>query len=293
VITDHTWTETSATIRVAGLDRAVRVFHVTDSHISRDPETEPPYDDYSARMHAAYSSYDTCGAFRAQMQRAVREQVDLIALTGDQINYPSISSVEFVAGQVERTGIPHIYTAGNHDWHYEGLPGSSADLRRKWRASRLVPLYSGDPSHSSVDIGNLRFVAIDNATSQVDEAQLEFFRQQAATPFPLVLLCHVPLALPSLREDGLRPLCGDPIWGAATDRNWEIERRQRWPESGNAPSTTAFYETIAHTPNLIAILTGHIHMDRVDPIHDTAFQYATSAGIDGSFRLFTFLPLES
>jgi hypothetical protein len=292
VDTDHTWTETSATIRVAGLDRAVRILHVTDSHISRDPETEPPYDDCSARMHAAYSSYDTSGAFRDQMQRAASERVDLIALTGDQVNYPSTSSVEFIADEVERTGIPHIYTAGNHDWHYEGLPGDSGDLRRQWRAKRLAPLYRGAPSHSSLEIGNLRFVAIDNATSQVDEAQFEFFRQQAAHGIPLVLLCHIPLALPSLREDGLRPLCGDPIWGAATDRNWKIERRQRWPESGNAPSTTAFYETISQTPSLVAILTGHIHMDRADPIHDSAVQYATKAGIDGSCRLFTFLPLD-
>jgi hypothetical protein len=292
VETDHTWTPETATIRVAGLDRPVRVLHVTDSHISRDPETEPPYDDCSARMHAAYSSYDTSGAFRDQMQRAVRERADLIALTGDQVNYPSTSSVEFVADQVERTGIPHLYTAGNHDWHYEGLPGSSADLRHKWRANRLTSLYCGDPSHSALDIGNLRFVAIDNATSQIDDAQLDFFRRQATTPFPLVLLCHIPLAFPSLREDGLRPLCGDPIWGAAADRNWEIECRQRWPESGNAPSTTAFYETITQTPNLIAILTGHIHKDRADPIHDSAVQYATKAGIDGSCRLFNFLPLD-
>ena len=144
--TDHRVSGNSVWISVEGLGQPLKVLHVTDSHISGDGETEAPFDDYSARMHDAYSQYDRKGAFQRAMDLAVAERVDLIALTGDQVNYPSTSSVEFVRSQIERTGIPHLYTSGNHDWHYEGMPGSLDALRAVWRAERLKPLYADSES---------------------------------------------------------------------------------------------------------------------------------------------------
>lgn len=285
----HAWTDLEAIVRVDGLDEAVSVLHITDSHISRGPETEAPYAACSARMHAACPEHDASFAFRAQLDLAARRRVDLLALTGDQVNYPGAAAVTWVADALRRAGVPYVYTAGNHDWHYEGLPGSSAALRRDWRVRRLAPLYAGDPAHAALEIGGLLFVAIDNSTYQVDDEQLAFFRAQAARGLPLVLLCHVPLALPALRTGG-HPLCGDPAWGAATDRNWRLERRPPWPESGNLPSTTAFYEAAVSSPALVAVLCGHIHADRVETIRDGAVQYATRAGMDGSCRLLRFVP---
>ena len=124
---DHRVSGNSVWIGAEGLGQTLKVLHVTDSHISGDGETEAPFDDYSARMHDAYSQYDRKGAFRRAMDLAVAERVDLIALTGDQVNYPSISSVAFVRREIERIGIPHLYTSGNHDWHYEGMPGRAVE----------------------------------------------------------------------------------------------------------------------------------------------------------------------
>ena len=167
--TDHRVSGNSVWISVEGLRQPLKVLHVTDSHISGDGETEAPFDDYSARMHDAYSQYDRKGAFQRAMDLAVAERVDLIALTGDQVNYPSTSSVEFVRSQIERTGIPHLYTSGNHDWHYEGMPGSLDALRAVWRAERLKPLYADSESLSfaALDLKGVRFIAIENGTSQV------------------------------------------------------------------------------------------------------------------------------
>lgn len=95
-----------------------------------------------------------------------------------------------------------MYSSGNHDWHYEGLPGSSEALRTEWREKSLLPLYGGrNPSHWYEDTPcGLRFIGIDNSTYQVSDAQLEFFLEQVNNPAPIVLLVHIPLFLPELQD---------------------------------------------------------------------------------------------
>lgn len=155
--------------------------------------------------------------------------------------FPSPESVSFVKTVLDDSKIPYLYSSGNHDWHYEGLPGSSEALRAEWRAKSLTPLYNGrNPSHWSEDTpSGLRFIAIDNSTYQVDAEQLAFFKEHAAGDKPVVLLVHIPLCVDALQEtllarfDGDHAgrgvgLCGDPRWGTATDNGWETEQRPQW-----------------------------------------------------------------
>lgn len=127
------------------------------------------------------------------------------------LQFPSEESVSFVKGVLDSSTIPYLYSSGNHDWHFEGLPGSSDDLRAEWREKSLLPLYGKrgnslsfsysssrpraclgkvvyfhkklsqyavsaggrNPSHWSEDSpSGLRFVAIDNSTYQISEEQL-------------------------------------------------------------------------------------------------------------------------
>ena len=57
------------------------------------------------------------------------------------LQFPSEESVSFVKGVLDSSTIPYLYSSGNHDWHFEGLPGSSDDLRAEWREKSLLPLY--------------------------------------------------------------------------------------------------------------------------------------------------------
>jgi 3',5'-cyclic AMP phosphodiesterase CpdA len=287
--TKHTYDEHTATIGIEGLSQTTTLFQNTDAHISCDTELDLEYEPYSTRMNNAFKDRNTTTQFVQQMHLAEQKKVDLIALTGDQVNYPSPSSISFVSEAVQQTGIPYIYTAGNHDWHYEGMEGSSHDLRQTWREKRLTPLYNGhNPSHTSLDLNELCIVVIDNATFQVSKEQLAFYREQIARNLPTVLLIHIPLYLHDHHTGS--PLCGNPSWGYDTDRNYEVERRQRWPKSGNQPSTTAFLESVKSTPNLVAILCGHTHKGR-EASFNNAVQYETQAGFLGGHRTFTFEPL--
>jgi hypothetical protein len=179
-------TETTATVAVRSLSAPLRVLHLSDSHISLRSDRQPN----SERMHNAFVGRprrDTGemalprDIFRGQVQAAAENGTGLIIHTGDFLNFPSAESVAFATDVLEGCGLPWLYSSGNHDWHYEGLPGSSEALRDEWRARALLPLYGGrDPSRwvEDHDASGLRFIAIDNSTYQISPEQLDFPRAQ-------------------------------------------------------------------------------------------------------------------
>src|SRR5690606_30872295 len=258
-------TEVEATVMVEGLAAPYTVLQVSDSHISHDGEADEAYKMYSSRMGNAYPTVvhpktkervAPLAGFVAMMELAKESEVDFIALTGDIVNYPSTTAVEAVREAVEATGIPYTYTAGNHDWHYEGMAGSAEELRAEWSEKGLKPLYNGgNPLYGSTVVNGLNLVTIDNSTYQVNREQLDFYRRQASRPEPIVLFMHIPLYMPTLGTGS----SGHPEWGAAVDRGYEVERRERWPESGNNPETVAFVKEVMATTRLTGIFVGHYH----------------------------------
>lgn len=299
--TAHSYSDYGATVKIQGLEKTIRVLHIADSHISVLDESEKEYHPYSSRMDNAYKSvrhYKTQQettpekSFQELMDLAKTRHVDALVLTGDIVNNPSKSSVRFVLESLGKTGIPWIYIAGNHDWHYEGMQGSADALRRTWTENSLLPLYDGeDPLYSSHIIGGINFLAIDNSTYQVNEEQLEFYKKQTTRAMPIVLLLHIPLYLPLDGEKDEISTCGDPRWGWDMDRNYEVEKRERWSKNGNLPSTLEFVGLVKKSSNLAAALVGHTHTAHVDSISATAFQYTTGRSADGQHRLVIFEPL--
>ena len=68
-------------------------------------------------------------------------------------------SVAHVKQCLDDTAIPYLYISGNHDWHAEGLSGSSDALREEWRSKALLPLYGGrDPACWAENVGGVRFM---------------------------------------------------------------------------------------------------------------------------------------
>lgn len=291
----HNTNTMQTTISVTGLIEPVTVLQIADTHISCDNETDREYEPYSARMNRAFlqpkhyktgEPTTTMECFKDMMQMAKQEKADMIALVGDIVNYPSATAVEFVRSAVENTGIPHIYTAGNHDWHYEGMKGSSDELRKEWCEKRLKPLYTGKNLFYSSDIvRGINMVTIDNSTYQVNEEQLSFFRSQLKKPEPVALFVHIPLYMSSMRM-----CCGHPGWGAASDKNYETERRERWSATGNQASTTAFVKEVMSAQKLTGVFAGHWHQ-YYSISQRQIHQHLALPGFNGQYRMITFQPL--
>jgi DNA repair exonuclease SbcCD nuclease subunit len=276
----------------------IKIVHIADTHLFRDDERGGPYKMYSGRMAKAYNQtrhFKTDEltspelAFEATLNFAKESKADLITLIGDIFSFPSEAAIEWVAAKLKEVDIPYIYVAGNHDWHYEGMQGSLEDLRDEWIKKRLLPLYQGnDPLMAAYEHKGIRFLAIDNSTYQINEQQLAFFKEQVSSGDPLVLLVHIPMYAPG-KSMGFG--CGNPDWGATSDRNFELERRSRWPEKGHSQTTFDFHRAVFSAPNLLGIFAGHIHRFSIESIKGKP-QIVTDDNASGGYLDVNFLPLD-
>jgi len=263
--------ENQVSIYTHALVKPTRIFHITDTHLSIDDERGARYGDFSTRMANAYKSnshfqtgetYSTQESFERTLDLAIKQEVDFLALTGDIFSFPSQAAVAWALQKLKDTGIPFAYVAGNHDWHYEGMTGPSQQLRETWSSKHLKPMYQGNkPLYGAYDLNGVRFVCIDNSTYEILPEQLAFFRAQTQNNMPLILLMHIPLYVPG-RSMGFG--CGNPNWGETSDRNFGIERREKWRKGGHTKVTMAFCEAVFNAPNLLTILAGHTHRHTID-----------------------------
>ena len=280
------------------INESIKVVHIADTHLFKDDERGIPYQEYSNRMAKAYNQtthFQTRiktnpeEAFEQALAFAKEVNADVITLIGDIFSFPSEAAIEWVQSMLKATGIPYIYTAGNHDWHYEGMEGTLESLRDTWIEKRLLPLYQGnDPLMAAYDIKGIKFLAIDNSTYQINEEQLAFFKEQVAGGMPLVLLVHIPMYAPGKK---ISFGCGNPNWGAATDHGFELERRPKWPESGHTKTTLNFHKEVFNAPNLLGIFAGHIHRNSIEIIKGKP-QIVTDDNASGGYLDISFLPMD-
>lgn len=236
-----------------GVQEKLRMFVVGDTHFALRDARDDAYADYYKRMGQWGAKKEP---FEKMLVKAKQQKIDLIMLVGDIISFPTFANVEYIKSQLDACGVPWIFTAGNHDWHFEGVRGSDIAQRDEWIKSRLMPLYGGaNPLMSSRVVNGVRIVAIDNSVYHVLPEQVEFWKAEAAKGEPIALMMHIPFWHPGWSVCS----CACPTWGAATDPYPEIERRERWAEK-LMPSTFDFRREVFATPNLVGIFTGHHHM---------------------------------
>lgn len=275
----------------------LKIMVIGDTHLFLDDARGEPYQSYSGRMAKTYNTtkHVATGAsttpqacFEEALSRAREERVALLVLVGDILSFPSEAAVEWAHARLQASGVPYLYIAGNHDWHYEGMEGTSHDLRATWTAQRLAPLYQGrHPLMAAVDVGGVRAVVIDDSTYEILPEQAAFFREQVASGMPLALFMHIPLYAPGR---GIGFGCGHPDWNASRDKNWQIERRMKWPEAGHTPTTLSFRRDVFAAPNLLGVFAGHIHRPSLDCVNGIP-QIVTAANAAGGFVTAEFLPV--
>lgn len=275
----------------------VRLMVFADTHLWMSDEREEPYREYSARMAGAYHSvkHFQTGApttpeesFLATIRLAQQRGVDAIAMLGDIVSYPSERGVEWVGEVLDTVAIPCYYTSGNHDWHYEGMEGSSESLREKWRGERLMSLFGdNDPDAYTVEVKGVRLLLVDDSNYKITPEQRDAVAAEVKSGKPFILMHHIPFYAPSRSVSfGI----GHPDWSAATDKNYKIERREQWPAEGHTEVDYEFYDLATTAPNLLASIAGHVHSYGVDIIHGRP-HYTVGANAQGAYYIVNIMPL--
>lgn len=243
-----------------GLKKATRLLVLADSHLTIDDERGEPYKEYSKRM-AQYFKQSIPNLEKAASV-VKNAKYNMILMLGDMVSFPTAKGVETILETVTPLNTPYAYISGNHDWHYEGEPGTEMELRKKWIAKTLLPLYQGhNPLCYNIIVNGINIVLMDTSVNEILPEQLEFWREQVKAGLPMLLCCHIPLWVPGRTTSwGV----GHPDWNAAHDINWEIERRPRWPEESHTNVTKTFHQEVFAAPNLLGVIAGHVHRQCYD-----------------------------
>ncbi len=282
----HSWTDDTATIKVEGLEAPVTMLHVTDPHVGLVDERDSDYLQACEAFNDKNNVLRRHDAFPEMMGNAGDLEIDVVALTGDIVSFPSQAAIEFVSEALSKLDTEVLYTCGNHDWHFPGLDGRE-ELREKWWPV-LNRLHGGEPEFSVRERGGIQFMLLDDSTYQISEAQLDFARGVLDNGKPTVLLTHIPMSTATLRPAAIERweapiLIGDPDWGPNS--------REKWEAGEDRQSTVEFVRTISRAENLVAVFCGHIHFPHADALGPTAIQYVGAPAFDSRWRIVEFLPL--
>lgn len=267
-------------VRGLGLKRQVKIIFGADTHFSEADERDAEYIDNYKRMANFKPAADCLEKIVAKAANA-----DLLVLGGDIISFPTAANVDKILDATKSLSCQWAYITGNHDWHFEGLPGTEAQLRSEWIEKRLKPLYNGrDPLAFALDIKGLKVLCVDNGTHEILPEQLDFLKKELADGKPAVLALHIPLYVPG---HGLDFGCGHPDWNEAHDPHAKIEGRLPWPKEGHTQTTKDFCETVWSSPNILGVIAGHTHVRTTD-FYRGKFQVVAPRGANGDCLSVTF-----
>lgn len=292
-----TYRQKQVSCYIDGLEHPFKVMFLADTHFTVEDRRGFEYYDYTKRMGGDAVKPENYGKSNGRelklmesLHRAKSDSAELVVLGGDIINFPSLASVERLEEILEESGVDWRFVAGNHDWHYEGEPGTDDDARSKWEGTNLNRLYQGShPLYTSVVLHGINFVLIDNSTFEISDEQLKFFKAELEKGLPVVLCVHIPLYLPGHDIDYG---CGSPYWNKASDIYYEIERRLPWPEEGHSATTYEFRNLVFNHPQVIGVFAGHTHQLAID-FYNNKLQYVVGANYNGDDVTIHFLPKET
>ena len=278
----------NATILVEGLERDLRLLHLTDSHMALGDGRDPEAAEHVERYGGLFGELTPGGApprevFRSILKEAGRRQVDAALLTGDIIHFPAFAGIEAIERSMADLGVPFLYTLGNHDWYFPQLEWTEATRREYY--PRFNGITGGNPACQALEVGGVCLVALDNSNYQVDAGQVDFLRRQLEKGQPTLLFVHIPLAEVTLFPPVMEKWNAPIMMGA--EEGWTPESRQKWKVEGNEASTLECMELLRGDlgAHLAGIFCGHVHFSHAGAFRKDCLQYVTNPGFAGGYRI--------
>lgn len=267
-----------------GLERPLKILHVTDSHISlcdeRDNERKmelakrlgSPEKEKYLQDHLAYG----------------RENCDLIVHTGDLFDFTSQANFDFARKILADDKI--FFIAGNHEFsQYVGE--AYEDYAYKMNSFREMMPGLGVPLFfNSRVVGGVNFVAIDDSYHQFEPWQLTRLKKEIEKGLPVILCMHVPIFEKSLYDYHCeRTGIGSSCYLAGCDEDHLPYDEWRAIEIRPRGITMEMVDYIRSQPLIKAVLAGHVHFGFVSEIAPGMPQFVTDGGYSDHARELTIL----
>jgi predicted phosphodiesterase len=259
-----------------GLEKPVKLLHVTDTHITRDDPTG------WNRTGVFDVDYDGCAEdyFFQAIDYAKQHNMPVLH-TGDLIDFFSEANFDFIDKYFK--DVDYIYAVGNHDFCHR-LGEAKEDTPYKWeKIKEIAPHIKDNLYFDSRIIGGLNIVTLDNSYYLMTDGQIDLLKAEAAKGYPILLCMHVPLHAPGLSylKSSVAYVMGAPEELLATYP--EDRRLQQTPDE----ATLRAIDYIKSEPLIKALITGHKHLNYEEMLDCGIMQYTTHGSFAGYVREIT------
>ncbi len=268
-----------------GLEKPVRLLHMTDSHICLADETDaienPELIGHAASRGNIFGGEEQIESFYQQSLAYAKAEGIPILHTGDLYDFMSHGNFAYLDETTKEVDM--IYAAGNHDFcHYVGR--AIEDYTYKWEnLKRVQPHIRQNLYFDSRIIGGLNIVTLDNGYYLFSKGQEEMLRAEAAKGYPIVLAMHVPLYTPAFAAKSMEKSPCAYVTGAPRELYTTYPNDRRLQQNPDR-ATLEMIEYIHSEPLIRAVITGHTHYNLTDTLPGGALQVCTHAGYAGYAR---------
>lgn len=264
---------------VIGLERPLKILHVTDTHLAFADEND---DERKHALTKRFSGPEVENYLYEQIAYA-KDNCDLLVHTGDLMDFVSHANVEKARKILRDENI--FYIAGNHD--YSQYVGEAWEDRAYKMNSYMkmggglgVPMF-----FNARTVGGVNIVGIDNSYYLFEDWQLDRLKKEVEKGLPIVLAFHDPLFEQSLYDYHMKKAGTECTYLVGCDEDHlqpysEFRSAQQRPDE----PTKRMIDYIKSEPAIRAILTGHLHFNFESDITDRLPQFVTGGGYDGFAR---------
>lgn len=275
------------TIVEIGLERPLKVLHVTDNHLplcdGRDNER---------KRALAERKADRCAKMVEFLQEEIayaEKKCDLLLHSGDLIDFISQANLDFARGMLRKENV--LFIAGNHDYsQYVGEAWEDQSYRMNSVMSMGPEGLGSNLFFTSRIVGGINFVGIDDAYHQVADWQTERLRMEVQKGLPVVLFLHAPLFEQSLYEKSVAFWKDSSAYVVGCDEEHLLTYSEfRAAEQRPDAATKRFVEYVNGEGRIRAVLAGHLHFAFESRLPGGTMQYVTGCGDSGFAREITFI----
>lgn len=184
---------------------------------------------------------------------------DALLMTGDMMEDYSPENLNALTAACEKLKMPWMWVCGNHEVGYEEL---------------YKPLMQNDPDVQILDIGEIRFVGIDDAAKKVSESQRIRCIDSAKNAVLPILVMHIPMLTRYNKEETSH---FDPYFLLGT---------------GNVDESTRSFIDLMESDNdpFSMVLCGHVHGLNISEYRPNHPQLCASSTMVGTCSLLKFFP---
>ena len=267
-----------STVKI-GLERPVRLLHVTDTHLTYVDE----WDDERKHALAERLRDPNKEKYLEEHIAYAEAHCDLLVHTGDLMDFVSHGNVEKAREIVKREKF--FFIAGNHDYSQYVGEAWEDDAYRMNSYMQMgyglgVPMF-----FNARTVGGVNIVGIDNSYYRFADWQLWRLRREAEKGLPIVLAFHDPLFEQSLYDRHYELHPSDCTYLVGCDEEHllpynEFRAVQQRPDE----ATLRFIDYVRKEPLIKAILTGHLHFSFESNITPTLPQFVTGGAYEGVAR---------